>query len=249
MSSTLKIQKLDPIEHILKRPDMYVGSVRGKTTDEYIATETNGTYYITKKSINFPPALLRIFVEALSNAIDNAQRSRDVGVVPTKIKVNINQDTGETSIWNDGLVIPVEVDESISQTYKHSLIFGELRTSTNFNDDEQRTVSGRNGLGIKLTNVFSSSFKVKALDPTLQRSFSQEWSNNMRDVKVPEIKSSQLKTGFTEVSWIPDFKVFGLEGYTNELISLYMRYVCDAAMLTKLNVYFKVLFFGSYIIS
>ena len=236
---SLKIQKLDPIEHILKRPDMYVGSIRSKATEEYVASKVDENYYIAKKNVNIPPAMLRIFVEALSNAIDNAQRSREAGIAPSKIKVNINKETGETTIWNDGLIIPVQVDESDNTTFKHSLIFGELRTSTNFNDDEQRTVSGRNGLGIKLTNVFSSSFKVKALDPILQKTFFQEWKNNMRHSTSPEVKSSSLKTGFTEVSWIPDFKTFGMHGYTDEIISLYLRYVCDAAMLTKLNVYFN----------
>lgn len=235
--SSLKIQKLDPIEHILKRPDMYVGSVRPKTTNEYVALKVNESFHIQKQNISFPPALLRVFVEALSNAIDNAQRSRDAGITPSKIKVSIDKETGLTSVWNDGLVIPVLKDESDGVTFKHSLIFGELRTSTNFDDDEERTVSGRNGLGVKLLNVFSKKFVVKGVDPEQKLSFEQEWTNNMRNVGKPKISSSSLKNGFTEVSWIPDFEVFGIDGYTDDLISLYTRYVCDAAMLTKLNVY------------
>jgi DNA topoisomerase-2 len=235
--SSLKIQKLDPIEHILKRPDMYVGSTRLKEAEEYIAKEVGGRYKIQKQTIVFPPALLRIFVEALSNAIDNAQRSKEAKVTASKIKVTINKETGETTVWNDGLVIPVTVDESDNETYKHSLIFGELRTSTNFNDEEERTVSGRNGLGIKLTNVFSSKFTVKGFDPVQGKTFRQQWKNNMRDKSDVSISSSSAKTGFTEVSWIPDFEQFGVTGYTDEIIQLYTRYVCDAAMLSKLNVY------------
>lgn len=235
--TSLKIQKLDPIEHILKRPDTYVGSVRCKVADEFIAI--NDPLKIIKKSIEFPPALLRIFVEALSNAIDNAERSRQAGVTASKIKVTINKETGETSVWNDGLVIPIATDEQYDTEYKHSLVFGELRTSTNFNDDEERTVSGRNGLGIKLTNVFSTSFEVDASDPLKAMQLHQKWTNNMKNTKGPSTKHYGLKTGFTEVTWIPDFKVFGLTGYTDDIISLYMRYVCDAAMLTKLNVFWN----------
>ena len=234
--SSLNIQRLDPIEHILKRPDMYVGSIRNKKSEEYTATNNgDGVYTISKSEITFPPALLRIFVEALSNAVDNVQRSKESGVKCTKIKVNINKETGETSILNDGFVIPIEKHDDTY--YKHTLIFGELRTSTNFDDTEERTVSGRNGLGVKLLNVFSKSFKVKSVDPDNKKAFSQEWSNNMRDITPPKITSSQLKNGFTEVSWIPDFEVFNIQGYTDDIIGLYTRYVLDAAMLTKLSVY------------
>ena len=230
--SSLNIQRLDPIEHILKRPDMYVGSTRNKKSEEYVWTGGN---VIEKKAVTFPPALLRIFIEALSNAIDNVQRSKEAGINCTKIRVSINKETGETSIYNDGFVIPIEKHDDTY--YKHTLIFGELRTSTNFDDTEERTVSGRNGLGVKLLNVFSKSFKVKAVDPSVKKAFSQEWSNNMRNVTPPKITSSQLKTGFTEVSWIPDFEIFQMAGYTDDIISLYTRYVMDAAMLTKLHVY------------
>lgn len=231
--TSLKIQRLNPIEHILKRPDMYVGSIRPKESLEYICEDTT-TFSLTKKTITYPPALLRVFVEALSNAIDNAQRSKEAGIQCSKIKICIDRETGETSIWNDGFVIPVEQQDGI---YKHTLIFGELRTSTNFDDTEERTVSGRNGLGVKLLNVFSKKFSVTGVDPSSKRQFVQKWENNMRLVKPPNITVSTLKTGSTEVSWIPDFELFGMKCYTDDVYNLYMRYIIDAAMLTKLNVF------------
>lgn len=240
MTSKLKIQELDPIEHILKRPDMYVGSNRMKNSEEYVGYITQDLedkieLKIKKETILFSPAILRIFVEALSNAIDNAKRSKDANVPCNKIKIVINKETGETSVWNDGLVIPIE--EQKSGEFKHTMIFGKLRTSTNFNDEEERTVSGRNGLGIKLTNVFSKSFQVNSVDPENGKFFSQQWTNNMRNVSEPKITKSTLKTGYTEVKWIPDFSQFHIDGYTDEIVRLYTRYVFDAAMLTGLNVY------------
>jgi DNA topoisomerase-2 len=233
--SSLKIKELDPIEHILKRPDTYVGSIRSKKGEEYVASVSEDKITIQKEEIVFAPAMLRIFVEALSNAIDNVQRSTAANVACSKIKVSINMETGETSVWNDGLVIPIEMNDT-SDVYKHTLVFGKLRTSTNFDDDEERTVSGRNGLGIKLTNVFSSYFKVKAVDPNSGKMFTQEWKNNMKEVSKPKITSS-AKSGYTEVSWIPDFKHFNMTGYTEDIVKLYSRYVLDAAMLTKVHVY------------
>ena len=69
--------KKDPIEHILDRSDMYVGSKKLRKIQEYIAEkDDDGNYKIFKKEITSSPALLRIFVEILSNAIDNVERSR-----------------------------------------------------------------------------------------------------------------------------------------------------------------------------
>ena len=141
-------KKLDPITHILERSDMYVGSKRLKKIEEYIATEDKDTYKIVKKYINSSPAILRIFVEVLSNAIDNVERSRITKTPCTTIKVNIDKETGETSVWNDGDIIPIEIHEE-EKIYNHSLIFGNLMAGSNYDDTEERLVAGRNGLGSK----------------------------------------------------------------------------------------------------
>jgi DNA topoisomerase-2 len=38
------------------------------------------------------------------------------------------------------------------------MIFGQLLTSSNYEDNTKKVTGGRNGFGAKLTNVFSSSF-------------------------------------------------------------------------------------------
>ena len=157
MSVKKRYQKKDPISHILDRNDMYVGSTRLRYSNEYIATEDNDDFEIKVKRIRFSPAILRIFIEALSNAIDNVERSKKTKTPCTKIKVTINKETGETSIWNDGDIVPIEINEE-EECYNHSLIFGQLLSGSNYNDEEERIVAGRNGLGIKLTNVFSTEF-------------------------------------------------------------------------------------------
>ena len=116
--------KKTEIEHILTRPDMYVGSNTPTNSYEFIAEKNaSNSYNITKKNINYPPGLLRIFVEALSNAIDNVQRSREENIKCTKIKVGISKETGETSVWNDGKVIPIEKTDD--GDYIHSMIFAK----------------------------------------------------------------------------------------------------------------------------
>jgi DNA topoisomerase-2 len=236
--SKVKYSKMDPIQHILQRHDMYVGSTRPRVLDEYIS-DLNKDFLIVKKDISYCPAILRIFIEPLSNAIDNVARSEKTKSLCTTIKVNVNIETGYTSVWNDGEAITIEYNEE-EDCYNHSLIFGQLLTSSNYDDDEDRyNISGRNGLGVKLTNVFSKYFSVMGVDQESKQIFCQEWSDNMKTVKEPEVSQTQENKGYTEVSWIPDFKQFKMTGYTQDIVDLYCRYVVDAAMLTNVNVYFN----------
>lgn len=229
--------KKDPIDHCLDRPDMYVGSIRLRQLEDFIAEEDDeGCFHIFKKEISSSPALLRIFIEPLSNAIDNVERSKNSETPSTKIKVRINQETGETSVWNDGDIVPIEINKD-ENCYNHSMIFGQLLTGSNYNDEEERIISGRNGLGVKLTNIFSTSFRVRGLDPDSNKIFTQEWSGNMKVASEPIVVSTKLKKGFTEVTWIPDFSRFNITGYSDDIVNLYTRYVIDAAMLSKVQVY------------
>jgi DNA topoisomerase-2 len=233
-----KYNKMDPLVHILHRPDTYVGSTRQRYLEDYVSDAGNN-FSITKKYISYSPAILRIFIEPLSNAIDNVSRSQKTKTPCTAIKVNINKETGETSVWNDGDFIEIEIDE-VEKCYNHTLIFGQLLTSSNYDDEEERyNISGRNGLGVKLCNVFSSQFTVKGLDPINKKTLVQEWKNNMTVVEDPVVEKTKIKKSYTEISWTPDFKQFDMEGYTQDIIDLYCRYVVDAAMLTNVNVYFN----------
>lgn len=229
-----KYQQLDPIEHIIKRPDMYVGSIVTRENEQYISIGEG--FEIQKKSIRSSPAFIRIFIEAISNAIDNSQRSKEVGIPCTAIKVNIDKETGLTSVWNDGDIVPIEFNEGC-KCYNHTMIFGKLLTGSNYDDEEERMVAGRNGLGIKLCNVFSKEFTVEGVDPVNKKILKQTWRNNMRDTTGPVVKSYSKTKGYTMVSWVPDFDKFKLKGYTTDLINLYTRYVIDAAMISGVAVY------------
>jgi len=228
---------MDQIDHVLLRSDMWVGSTRPRSQEDFIAEENDdGSYHIFNKDISISPAILRIFIEPLSNAIDNVERSRATKTPSTKIKININKETGETCVWNDGDIIPIELNEE-QGCYNHSMIFGQLLTGSNYDDEEDRLISGRNGIGAKACNIFSTSFRVRGLDPNVNKVFTQEWSGNMKVISEPIVKKTKLKKGFTEVTWTPDFSRFHIQGYTDDIFKLYTRYVIDAAMLSKVQVY------------
>jgi DNA topoisomerase-2 len=240
MSSNQKQRytKKNPIEHVLDRPDMWVGSVREKRVEEYVAVYEEDKIKILKTDTDISPALLRVYVEALSNAVDNVERSRKTKTPCTLIEVNVNKSTGETSVWNDGDVVPIEI-HSGEGCYNHTMIFGQLLTGSNYNDDETRMMSGRNGIGIKATSIFSKEFTVEGVDPKTKKKLIQKWTNNMRDTEGPVVSTVSGVKGYTLVKWKPEFSRFDVKGYTTDIVNLYRRYAVDAGMLTKIKVTFN----------
>ena len=227
--------KKDPISHILDRPDTWVGSTRSRPIEEFVVTDNQ--FHISKQTVNVSPAILRMFIEPLSNAIDNVARSKLNKNPTTKIAIDIDREKGELVFWNDGDVIPIELHEE-EKCYNHTLIFGHLLTSSNYDDeDERKDISGRNGLGSKLCNIFSTSFTVEGTDPKNGKRFKQTWRDNMRTVTEPVISDYKQKHGYTKLVFTLDFPRFGLKGFTDDVLSLYKRLVVDAAMITKVPVF------------
>ena len=225
-------QKLDQIEHIHLRPDMYIGSLKPKKEQNEWVSTMKATNIKQVNNIKYSQGLVRIFVEAVSNSIDNVWRSKDT--TPCKnIKITINRDTGETSVWNDGMCIPVTKNTQTG-LYNPNLIFGHLLTSSNYDDTQDRYTSGRNGLGIKLTNVFSKEFTIDCSDGN--KRYQKRWSNNMRDNDEEKISNCKKK-GYTYVTWIPDFEKFDCKEYSNNIIKIYNKVILDTAMITKINVF------------
>lgn len=54
-----------------------------------------------------------------------------------------------------------------------TLIFGQLLTSSNYNDSEKKVTGGRNGYGAKLCNIFSTKFVVETCSSDSGKKFKQ----------------------------------------------------------------------------
>lgn len=233
-------KKVTDVEHILLRPDTYVGSKEPRSVKEYILSES---LEVLQQEVTKSPAIERTFTEILSNAVDNTLRHKldPENVQATKsIKVTMNQETGEVSIWNDGAFIPISKDNK-EGIYNHSLIFGHLRSSSNYDDDQVRFVSGRNGFGAKLTNVFSTLFEVTAVDPERKLKLVQTWSKNMSTTSTPSVTKSTIKTGSTLIRWRLDFSQFkcGAQAYTQDYANLFRMHALNAAITTGTSVTFN----------
>ena len=229
MSKKTTYKSLDQRTHVLHRPDMYIGTVKNTNMEYYGAEKKDDEITITKKTDLINPGLHRIFIEILSNTIDNVWRSSKSDTKCAKIKVDIDDD-GRITVWNDGMTIPIEIDKETG-IYNPELIFGKLLTSSNYDDNEERMTSGRNGLGSKATNIFSKEFSVKIFDPDTGHQYVQTWKNNMEEKDKPKITSPKQKNGYTQVSFLPDFEKFGVQNLSANIV--------DTAMITGISVFYN----------
>jgi DNA topoisomerase-2 len=218
-------------EHILKRPDMYIGSIETIDTKLWIynegAAEHEAKFIL--KEIPYTAGLYKIYDEVAVNAADRVTEDPTCNL----IKVWIDQATGQIKVWNNGENgIDVAMHET-QQMYVPSVIFGVLMSGTNYNDETERTTGGKNGLGAKLTNVYSTEFLVEVVDAKRGLIFKQRFADNKTVVEDPVVKKTNLKNSYTCITFTPDFSKFGLDGFAVENYALFKKRVYDLAMTTN----------------
>lgn len=168
-------QKKTQLEHILLRPDTYIGSVEKHTQTLWVYE--NGE--MVHRSVTYVPGLYKIFDEILVNAADNKQRDPSMN----SVKVDIDPEANCISVYNSGDGIPVEI-HSEEGVYVPEMIFGHLLTSSNYDDNVKKTTGGRNGYGAKLTNIFSTEFIIQTADGKKQRKYKQVTSKIPRTLSL-----------------------------------------------------------------
>jgi DNA topoisomerase-2 len=237
-TDNLKYKKLELHQQILLRPDTYIGSVKSVVPEKPVyVLDTNGKIVADSFPVN--DGLLRLFIEVLSNSIDNVWRSVEFGIPVKYIKVEITSKS--IKVWNDGRNIPCGKHDE-SDTYIPEMIFGQLLTSSNYDDSEERKTSGKNGFGVKLCNMFSTKFTVDIYNAQEKVKYTQEWTDNMFNKSNPVVSQKGFpktidegKNGYTSVEFFPDFKRFGCTEFSSEMIALMKKYAIDAAMTVHFN--------------
>ena len=224
-----QIQKLTHIEHILKRPDSYVGPVE-QSREQYWVLDGDA---FVKKYVQYSPALLKIFDEILVNAIDrNSLYPKGV----TNILVDLDKTTGAVTISNNGPLGGISVREHPTEKcWNPELTFGHLLTSTNYDDTQKRIVGGRNGYGAKLANIYSSKFEITIKDGENKLVYTQSWTDNMTQCAPPKIKKFQGATSVVSITFVPDWKRFGMKGMTDDIYEIFQKRVWDSNICTSPN--------------
>ena len=214
-------QKLTQLEHILRRPDTYIGSVERDTKQMWIYSTLHDSMEF--KEVSFVPGIYKIFDEILVNAADNKQNDKN----QDQIHVTINREAGEISVWNNGRGIPIEI-HSKEKIYIPEMIFGHLLTGSNYDDDEQKVTGGRNGYGAKLCNIFSNEFTVETASSKHKKKYKQTWTSNMSNMGTAKITDSKGED-YTKITFRPDFSKFGMDSMDDDLEGLFKRRVYDLA--------------------
>jgi len=228
--------KLTHREHVLARPDSYIGSTELREEKMWVC-ERDGQF--VHKNINWAPGLYKIFDEILVNAADNKQREPKLQT----IKVEIKPEENKISVWNDGRGISIskQFDPSDGKEYwKPEFIFGQLLTSSNYDDTKEKTTGGRNGYGAKLANIYSTKFILDLYNTVEGLSYHQEFSDNMGVIgeAIVDKPKKALKSSYTCVTFYPDLKRFNLEKIGSDMLALMTRRVYDmAGILDGVKVY------------
>lgn len=241
--------KLEPREHILKRPDTYgestvflyiskathiaaanstfvyaVGSIEHVEEELFVVQDDR----IVKRTVKYAPALFKIFDEIIVNAADNKQRDPKMD----KLEVSVNAEENWISILNNGKGIEIEMHKEHG-VYVPTLIFGMLLSGSNFDDKEKRTTGGRNGLGAKLANVFSKEFEIECVSVESAKYFRQTFRDNMKIAESPivrDLKPIERKKGdFVKISFRPDLERFKMTRLDRDIVALLSRRAYDVA--------------------
>lgn len=210
-----KYKKLTEVEHVLARPARYIGSINLETKNTWAIIDG----VVKKTKVQIVPAFHKLFDEIISNSADHARTPE--GAHLTTIDVTVKN--GVISVLDNG-GIPVVIHPEYNQ-YIPDMIFGELRSGSNFDDDEDSMSTGQNGEGSSLVNIFSKSFLVEtALNG---KGFKIEYTNNMTDKTEPHINKTTKK--FTRITYIPDLERLNMDVISDDDLLMIERRVYEIA--------------------
>lgn len=237
-------KKLSQLEHILLRPDTYIGSTEKQTAALWVfdgaslaaapATAGGGGGpaaagpRLSFRQVTYAPGLYKIFDEILVNAADHKVRDASMDT----LRVDIDAEAGTISVLNNGGGIPVEVHKG-EGVYVPELIFGHLLTSSNYDDDEKKVTGGRNGYGAKLANIFSTEFVVETADGARSgKRYRQVFRDNMSKRSEPDVAACKSSENWTRIAFKPDLPKFDMregEPLEADTVALMRKRVLDVA--------------------
>ena len=194
------IKTLDPVTHIRMRPGMYVGE-----------PGTGAMYH---------DCIYILMKEVIDNSIDEF-----VMGAGRRIDVNVNYDTGETSVRDYGRGIPLgKVVDCVSQ----------MNTGGKFDSDSFQFSAGMNGVGTKAVNALSEFFEVRSYrDGEYSEAYFEE--GRIKSKKRGKAKTSDGHGTYTRYK--PDVKVLKHFKVREEHVVRRMRMYCyvNAGLTISLN--------------
>lgn len=230
-------QKKTDIQHILDAPDTYIGQVDEDEQKNWILKDDKFVY----ENYSWIPGAYKLFDEGIVNCRDHYIRMKGKrgknNISVKNIEITVDKETGVITLYNDGNGIDIEKHPEYN-IWIPEMIFGHLRTSTNYDKNEKKIVGGKNGFGFKLVLIYSLWGEIETVDHIRKKKYKQRFENNLSKIKKPSIMSSTSKP-YTKVSWLPDYKRFGISKLSDTMFNLYKKRTYDIAAVTDKSVTVK----------
>jgi DNA topoisomerase-2 len=232
-----KYQKKTDKQHILDNPDTYIGSVEEVDADMWVFDDTSNR--IVLRRIRYIPGLYKLFDEGLVNCRDHMVRmlaNNEEGTHRvSNIQVTIDT-SGMITMMNDGNGIDVVMHPE-TNVWVPEMIFGHLRTSTNYDKTEKKIVGGKNGFGVKLAYVWSTTGSVETVDHKTGKKYEQTFERNLDIIHPPIITKAKATTKpYTKITFLPDYARLGVPGLSPDMLSLFKKRVYDLSAITDKSV-------------
>lgn len=225
-----KYRKLSEVEHVLLRPGRYIGSISPHTERAFVYD--SATKRMVKREVTYNPGFLKLFDEIISNSVDHSKRPE--GKHLDVIRVDVDPLAGSISVYDNG-GIPVVKHKEYDQ-WVPEMIF-ELRAGSNFDDADEAMLTGQNGEGAALSNIFSTKFIVETCDG--KNKFKMIFEENSQDRKPAKVTSAEDAKGFTRITYYPDWEKLGTTLSEDNVAMLMKRVVDVAGLNTHLKVYWN----------
>jgi DNA topoisomerase-2 len=240
-----KYQQKTDKQHILDNPDTYIGSVEEVDSNVWIINDSSSNVNdnkIVEKNIKYIPGLFKLFDEGIVNCRDHVVRMKQA--IANGVANSLPVSYIDISIKDDGTIIMINdgngIDVAKHPEYKiwiPELIFGHLRTSTNYDKTEKKIVGGKNGFGFKLVLIWSTYGSIETVDHVRGLKYTQEFKHNLHDICKPVISKCKTKP-YTKITFKPDYIRLGLatgfDGFalSSDLLALLKKRVYDVAAVT-----------------
>jgi DNA topoisomerase-2 len=229
-------QKKTDREHILDNPDTYIGSVENVDANMWIFDDEQDR--ILLKNIEYVPGLYKLFDEGIVNCRDHVirmiQNSNLTKKNVTYINTKISED-GVISFENDGNGVDI-VKHPEYDLWIPEMIFGHLRTSTNYDKTEKKIVGGKNGFGFKLVLIWSEYGSIETVDHIRGLKYTQTFNKNLTEISEPVITPTKITKPYTRVMFKPDYKRLNLTGINADMRSLLKKRIYDIGAVTDHSV-------------
>jgi DNA topoisomerase-2 len=228
-------QKTDK-QHILDNPDTYIGSVENVDAEMWVYDDANQK--ISLKHIEYIPGLYKLFDEGIVNCRDHVIRMIHSSLLDKKFVTYIDTEIamdGTITMTNDGNGIDIAKHPE-NNMWIPEMIFGHLRTSTNYDKEEKKIVGGKNGFGFKLVLIWSTYGRIETIDHTRGLKYVQEFHSNLDKISPPVITKTTSSKTYTKVSFKPDYRRLGINGLTPDMLSLLKKRIYDIGAVTDHSV-------------